>query len=426
MTAPVFAPTPDETRDAAAQLGTPAYVYDEGTLTALARAVLAFEAPFGLVARFAAKANPSRAVLRLFDALGLQFDVSTVHEARRVIAAGVAPRNVQITAQMLGDGIDDLVRDGVRVTACSLAQIERIGRAFPGHDIGLRINPGEGSGGNNRTNVAGPGASFGLWHELLPDAVRSAAAHGLRIRCAHHHVGSGGDPGRWAEIAATTIARIEALPDVDTVNLGGGFKVARVAGEKETDLALAAKKSASLLRAFAERTGRRLRLEIEPGTWLTANAGAIVARVVDVVATGGRTRGGASGHVFVKVDAGMAEILRPSLYGAQHPIVFVAADPARPLGATAKLLVVGPCCESGDVLTPAAGDPEGLGERDLPVPSIGDLCVIGGAGAYCASMAARNYNSIPAAPEAMRALDGTLRVVRRRQTLDDVMREELD
>lgn len=414
-----FLPSPELARAAAERFGTPVYVYDEATLTSLATEVLAFGAPFGLTARFASKANSSRAVLRLFDRLGLHFDASTTWEARRVVAAGVDPRRVQITAQVLGDGLEDLVRSGVRVTACSISQVERLGRAFPGLAIGLRINPGEGSGGNNRTNVAGKGASFGLWHELVPEALACAAAHGLRVTWAHHHVGSGGDPAKWAKIAARTIHLIERMPDVVTLNLGGGFKVARVEGEKQTDLGEASRQIASLVEAFAAKTGRRLHVEIEPGTWLTANAGAIVARVEDVVSTG------AHGHTFVKVDAGMAEILRPSLYGAQHPVAFVAADATRPLGDARPLLVVGPCCESGDLLTPAPGDPEGLGERTLPLPARGDLCVVGGAGAYCASMASRNYNSIPAAPEAMRTASGDLVLVRRRQTLDDVLREEV-
>ena len=146
MTNPAFLPDDDTARALAARFGTPAYVYDEATLAAFAAEVLAFEAPFGLTARYASKANTSRAVIRLFDRLGLHFDASTTWEARRVVAAGVDPRKVQLTAQMLGEGLDDLVRAGVRVTACSVAQVERLGRAFPGLEIGLRINPGEGSG----------------------------------------------------------------------------------------------------------------------------------------------------------------------------------------------------------------------------------------------------------------------------------------
>jgi diaminopimelate decarboxylase len=414
---PVFRPADAVVRDVASRFGTPAYVYDETTLTGLARLVTSFEAPFGLVPRFAVKANPSRAVLRIFDAAGLAFDASTVWEARRIVAAGIAASKVQLTVQHLADDFVELVRAGARVTACSVAQLDRFGRAFPGDDVGVRINPGRGSGGNNRTNVAGPGASFGIWHEHLPAARETAARHGLRIRWAHHHVGSGGDPVKWANIAETTLKLVDALPDVDMVNLGGGFKVARVEGEAQSDLVEAARASSALLTAFAKRTGRKLRLEIEPGTFLTANAGAIVARVIDVVDTG------AKGHVFVKLDAGMADILRPSLYGAQHPISFLSADGAAP-GAPRPLLVVGPCCESGDLLTPAPANPEALGERTLPVPRIGDLAVVGGAGAYCASMAAKNYNSIPAAPEILRRTDGSLVVARRRQTLDDVLREE--
>jgi len=413
---PVFRLDDDVARDVAARFGTPSYVYDETTLAALARIVTGFGAPYGLVPRFAVKANPSRAVLRLFDAAGLSFDASTVWEARRIAAAGIAPSKVQLTTQFLADDFVELVRAGARVTACSISQLDRFGRAFPGTDAGVRINPGRGSGGNNRTNVAGLGASFGIWHEHLPAVRETAARHGLTIRWAHHHVGSGGDPAKWASIAATTLRLIDDLPDVDTVNLGGGFKVARVEGETQSDLAEASRESTALLTAFAERTGRKLRLEIEPGTFLTANAGAIVARVVDVVDTGKK------GHTFVKLDAGMAEILRPSLYGAQHPIRFVAQG--APLGEARPLLVVGPCCESGDLLTPAAGNPEALGERTLPVPAIGDLAVVGGAGAYCSSMAAKNYNSIPAAPEILRRANGALDVARRRQTLDDVLRDE--
>ncbi len=406
-------------RAAAAQFGTPVYVYDEATLTAAAAALRAFPAPFGLDANYAVKANPARAVLEVFDRAGLGFDASTIWEARRILAAGIDPANVHLTAQSLGTGFEELVEAGVRVTACSLRQLEQVGRAFPGRDVGVRINPGEGSGANNKTSVAGPAASFGVWHEQLDEVRATAARHGLRITKAHHHVGSGGDPVHWGRIAAAMLEMVDGLPDVDVVNFGGGFKVARHPDESQTDMDVAGREVARLLRTFAERTGRELRLELEPGTFLTANAGVIVARVDDVVSTG------TGGHVFVKLDAGMTEILRPSLYGALHPVTFHPARPDGALGAEEPLVVVGPCCESGDLLTPAVGDPESLGPRRLPRPAPDDLAVIGGAGAYCATMSARNYNSIPAAPEVLREPGGDLRLVRRRQSLDDVLREEV-
>ncbi len=414
-----YLPTAETTREALRRFGSPLYLYDETTLRTRASELLGFGGPFGFTARFAIKANPARAVLRLFDEMGLQFDASSVHEAERAIRAGVAPQKIQLTTQILGSGWQDLVRRGAGVTACSVRQLELLGGEFPGGTFGVRFNPGVGSGHNNRTSVAGPDASFGVWHEQLHDVLRLAAEHGLRLDHAHHHIGSGGEAIKWAEIATATLALVRELPDVTTVNLGGGFKVARMPGEHGTDLAAAAAAAHALLREFAADTGRELHLEVEPGTFLAADAGAIVARVYDVVSTG------ADGHVFVRTDVGMAEILRPSMYGAQHPVAFHAAEAGGALGDEVPLLVVGPCCESGDILTPARGDPEGLGPRTLPRPAAGDVVVVGGAGAYCASMPAKHYNSIPAAPEVWRDPAGELRLVRARESLDDLLRHEL-
>jgi len=416
---PPFDPSDQLVRAAAATAGTPLYLYDEATLRARARAVAAFGGPFGFTPRFAIKANPSRAVLTLFADEGLHFDASTVFEARRAVAAGIAAETIQITAQILVDGFADLAREGVRLTACSLRQIEQIGSALPGWEIGVRVNPGEGTGHNNRTNVAGPDASFGVWHEHLDEAVAIAQRHGLRIRWIHHHVGSGGDPHKWAVIAAVTLGFLDKFPDAARVNLGGGFKVGRMPGESESDLVQAAEEVHELLRAIAAKSGRELHLEIEPGTWLVGQAGVIVGAAYDVVSTG------AEGHTFVRSDVGLAEILRPSMYGAQHPMRFVAVDPETGLGEVCPLLIVGPCCESGDLLTPAPADPEALSARDLPRPSAGDLLVVGAAGAYCSAMSARNYNSIPVSPELLHTESGDLRVIRRRQSFDDVLRDEI-
>ena len=117
----------------------------------------------------------------------------------------------------------------------------------------------------------------------------------------------------------------------------------------------------------------------------------------------------------------MNEVTRPSLYGAQHPIA-VLAD-GRP---TAAVVFTGPCCESGDILTPAPSDPEALAPRDVPRPAVGDLVLVGGAGAYCAAMATINYNSYPQAPEVLREAPGQFRLVRRRQTFDQVLANECD
>jgi len=396
------------------RFGTPCYVYERAALEAAARAALAFPAPFGLTLRYAMKANPSRGILTVFRDLGLHVDASSDHEVERALRAGFAPERIQLTSQMPSRSLREHVARGVLFNACSLRQLEEFGRIAPGREVSVRVNPGLGTGSTKRTNTGGPASSFGIWHEAMGEVAVIAKRYELRVRRLHSHVGSGTDPEIWKRCARMTLDLLSPLPDVAIVNLGGGFKVGRMPEEPSVDMADVGTHVRREIEAFWARDGRALHLEIEPGTFLVANAGAIVASCVDVVDTG------TEGYLFAKLDAGMPEITRPSMYGAQHPIDVLAGGREQ-----AAVVFVGPCCESGDILTPAPGDPEALAPRWVPRPQIGDLVVVGGAGAYCAGMATINYNSYPQAPEVMLAPDGTLTLLRRRQTPEQVWQNEL-
>jgi diaminopimelate decarboxylase len=406
--------TADVAAEVRRRFGTPCYVYDRAALEGAARAALAFPAPFGLTVRYAMKANPSRGILTLFRDLGLHVDASSDYEVERALRAGFAPDRVQLTSQMPSRALREHVARGVLFNACSLHQLEEFGRLAPGGEVSVRMNPGLGTGSTKRTNTGGPASSFGIWHEAMGEVVAIARRHRLRVRRLHSHVGSGTDPEVWKRCARMTLDLVRALPEVAIVNLGGGFKVGRMPEEPSVDLVDVGAHVRREIEEFRARDGRPLHLEIEPGTFLVANAGAIVASCVDVVDTG------AEGYLFAKLDAGMPEITRPSLYGAQHPIDVLARGREQ-----AAVVFVGPCCESGDILTPAPGDPEALAPRWVPRPEIGDLVVVGGAGAYCAGMATINYNSYPQAPEAMLGSDGRLTLLRRRQAPEQVWQNEV-
>jgi diaminopimelate decarboxylase len=118
----------------------------------------------------------------------------------------------------------------------------------------------------------------------------------------------------------------------------------------------------------------------------------------------------------------MTEVLRPSLYGAQHPIITIPENPDAP---ATEYIVCGHCCESGDILTPAPDQPEVLHPRELLQATIGDLCAIEGVGAYCAAMPAKNYNSFPEAAEVLHRETGELQLIRHRQTLDQIIQNEV-
>ncbi len=398
--------------------GTPTYVYDERSLRRQAEAALAFPNAFGITVRYAMKACPSAAILRLFDALGLHIDASSGNEARRAMRAGIAASKISLSTQELPDDFADLVRQGVIVNACSLRQLDRYGAAFPGAKVGLRLNPGLGSGGTTKTNVGGPASSFGIWHEHLDEADAIVARHGLIVERIHTHIGSGSDPEVWLRAASLSMAFVERYASVTTFDLGGGFKVARMGHEKGTDLQIVGAPVKRLFEEFAARTGRRIHLEIEPGTFLVANCGAIVATVQDMTDTG------PSGYRFLKLDTGMTELCRPSLYGAQHPMIVVPRN-AKAADARTAYVAVGHCCESGDMLTPKAGDPEALEPRGMREAQIGDWLVIEGAGAYCAAMSTTNYNSFAQAPEVLLKDDGTPVVIRKRQTLEQMVQNEV-
>ena len=410
--------SPERVHALRAEFGTPVYVYDQQTLEASARALLAFPNAYGLTARYAMKALSTAAILRVMTDAGLDIDASSGFEADRALRAGIAPERIQITAQQLPDDLEDLLSRGVLFNACSLHQLRAFGERFPGREVSVRINPGLGSGHSNRTNTGGPSSSFGIWHEKL-DQVRAVAREfQLALTGMHTHIGSGGDPDLWKKCARMSLAIAARLPEVTRLSLGGGFKIGRMPGEISANLQEIGKTLLPDFEAFAEKHDRRLHLEVEPGTLAVANAGVILATVIDVVDTGDDS------HEFIKTDTGITELLRPNLYGAQHPLEIVPPPGSKEPG-QGEYLVVGHCCESGDNLTPEPGNPEGLQPRTLCTPQVGDCLVVAGAGAYCSTLSGKNYNSFPEAPEVLIRNDGKATLIRRRQSLDQMLANEV-
>lgn len=407
----------DRVRSIEREFGTPVFVYDQETLERQACLVLGFPNAFGLTVRYAMKACSTRAVLKVLVDAGLHIDASSGYEVERALHAGIPPGLIQLTGQQAPENLRALVQAGVLFNACSIAQIHAFGKLFPGRELSIRVNPGLGSGKNNLTSVGGPSASFGIWHEHLGEALAVGQTCGLRFTRLHTHIGSGSDPRIWQRVACMALEICSGLPDVTLLNLGGGYRVGRVTGEETTDLQEIGRPIAEAFQSFQVAHGRKLHLEVEPGTYLLANACGLIARVIDVVDTG------TNGRRFIKLDAGMTEMLRPSMYGAQHPIEIVQASTAG--RDHLEYVVVGHCCESSDVLTPAPGNAEGLQPRLLPETRIGDLVVVGGAGAYCSSMAAKNYNSFPEASEVLISRNGTVGLIRARQSLGQIMQNEV-
>ena len=410
--------TPEQVRTIREQFGTPVFVYDELSLERQAKFMLSFPNAFGLTVYYSIKGGASGAIIRLFDRLGLHFDASSIYEAMRAMAVGVAPAKILLTAQEVPPDFAKYVERGMEFNACSLRQLELYGQQFSGREVSIRFNPGTGTGFINRLTSGGPRSSFGIWHDYLDDVRALVEKYRLKVKRVHHHVGSGHDPEAWLRIAADTLNLARTFGPVSIINLGGGYRVKALQTEHEVDYRDIGERLRRLFEDYALETGTEPRLEIEPGTFLVANCGSLVTTAIDVISTG------ENGFDFIKLDAGLTEVIRPGFYGSLHPLVSIPA--AGELRTTAKkYLVTGHTCIAGDTLTVAVRDPETSVPQLLAETEAGDLFVVERAGGYCSSMNMKNFNSFPEAPEVLRRKDGSFELIRKRQTLDQMTQNEV-
>jgi diaminopimelate decarboxylase len=395
----------------ARDFGTPTYVYDaEGIAERVAR-LSAFD-----VVRYAQKANSNLAVLDRVRRAGALVDAVSAGEIHRALAAGWAaqgdPAPIVYTADVFDrESLDAVLEHGIAVNCGSADMIDQYAARGGRGALTLRVNPGFGHGHSRKTNTGGPHSKHGVWHEDLEDALGRAARHGLAVTGLHVHIGSGVDLRHLAQVAEACCELARRIgPDLHAISAGGGLPTRYRDDDPEVDVAGYFSVWDAVRERLARGLGHDVRLEIEPGRYLVAESGWLVTEVRALKRT--------AEHAFVLVDAGFHTLARPVLYGAYHPMALAPAD-----GAERRLrdvVVAGPLCESGDVFTQDEG---GLVRtQPLPEARVGDLVVIGGAGAYGAVMAS-NYNSKPLPAEVMVA-GGKARLVRARQTAADLVRGE--
>ncbi len=391
----------------ARRFGTPLYVYDAATI----RARVAELAGFDRV-RYAQKANPNLAVLRLLRGAGCVVDAVSAGEIERALAAGFTPGEIVFTADLFDARALELVaRHSLAVNCGSTDMLDLLAKRRSGGQVTLRLNPGFGHGHHKKVSTGGEESKHGIWHAEIDDAVRRARRLGLEVTGLHVHIGSGTSVEELAR-AAESLERAAELVgrSLATISAGGGIPVPYRDGEPRFDLARYSRIWRELKVRMEKRLEVELALEVEPGRYLVAESGALVSEVR------GRKRQGSI--EFVLVDAGFNNLLRPAMYGAFHRIRALGAK----VGAARPTIVAGPLCESADVFTQAKNGE--LAPQMLPALALGDLVAIDDVGAYGMAMAS-NYNSQPFAAEVLVDESGG-RLVRRRQTIEAMLAPELE
>lgn len=396
----------------ARRFGTPTFVYDASMIRRRIADLAAFD-----VVRYAQKACSNLAILDLVRREGVWVDAVSAGEIRRALAAGYAPVGdpppIVHTADIFdAEALDLCVEHDIHVNCGSIDMIEQYGERKPGGHITLRINPGFGHGHSQKTNTGGKQSKHGIWHAQIAECLARAGSYQLTVTGLHMHIGSGTDLEHLSQVCgAMERAALEVGPSLVSISAGGGLPTIYRDTDSYVDLAAYFTLWDAARKRLEARFGHPVRLEIEPGRYLAAESGYLIAEI--------RAVKWQDDNLFYLLDAGFNNLARPILYGSYHPMSIVPADGAasRP---ECDVIVGGPLCESGDIFTQEEGG--FVTTRRLPQAEVGDFLVIECAGAYGFVMGS-NYNSRSLAAEVL-IRNGIAHLIRRRQTFEDIIRGE--
>ena len=380
----------------ASEFGTPLLVYCRNTVLARARAYARVD-PDVLVV-YGTKAFPNVALLELLAAEGLGADVSTLGELEFAQRAGIAGERLVFHGNNKSDDELRAAADaGALLVLDALEEIERA-RAAGVRSALIRLTPGIEAETHRAIRTAHAGSKFGLAPDDAVRAVGEARATGLEVAGLHVHIGS------QLTRADESVLAVERLMDVARrcsdwtpriFNLGGGLGVRHALDEHMPDVSDFA---GELVRQVRTRWPAPVRLILEPGRSLIGQAGLTLYSV------------GAVKGATAAIDGGMSDNPRPQLYGARYEALLANRAEEPPAGA---YRIAGKHCESGDILIEAV---------ELPAPRRGDLLAVPATGGYTLAMAS-TYNGVPR-PAAVLVADGRAELIRRRETVDDLLRYE--
>ncbi len=351
-----------------AETQSPCYVYDKNTIIQQVKLLQSLTSVDQIF--FAMKSNPNRDVLKTIYQQGIGLETVSPGEIQRIeeTIEDLNPNNVLFTPNFAAiDEYQAAFDKGFHVTIDNKFILEQYPDVFKGQSILVRLDPGHGSGHHRYVRTAGEQSKFGIHHSELHDLKAFCDANNITVKGLHAHAGSGIlEHQNWQRIIQYLTDQISIFNDVEIINMGGGYGIT----ENPYEQGLNMQKLDAIILSFKENHPQ-IKFWMEPGRFLVANAGVLLAKVTQTKVKGN------SG--YIGLETGMNSLIRPALYGSWHNIVNLSQlDEPTDITAT----VVGPICETGDIL--------GV-DRKLPTTQAGDVFLIANCGAYGYSMASR-YN----------------------------------
>lgn len=393
--------SPDILLDVAEQFGSPVYVYHaEKIREQYQRLTQAFS---GSDVRFfyAAKALTNIHILNIIRVMGCSIDCSSINEVRLALKAGFEPGNILYTSSNISiEEIEEARSIGTYINIDSLSNLEKFGKkAGNSYPVGIRLRPNIMAGGNLKISTGHTSSKFGIPLDQIGEVKRVMKETGVRVRALHIHTGSEiKDVEVFARGIEVLFEVAKDFPDLEVIDLGGGFKVPYIPGEEGTDIEALGKKVNDEFEWYEKTYGRKLQIWFEPGKYLVSEAGYFITQV-NVIKPAGDI-------VFAGVNSGLNHFIRPMFYGAWHEILNIS----NPGGEKMKYHVVGNICETDTFAE----------NRLITEIREGDYLVFLNAGAYGFEMSS-NYNSRFRPAEVMMQ-NGKARLIRKRETLDDLFR----
>jgi diaminopimelate decarboxylase len=397
--------TKEQLKEAAGRFGTPLYVYHAEKIKEQYEKLCKAFKEVDVTFFYAAKALTNINILKYIKSTGCNIDCSSINEVKLALHAGFEPGSVLYTSNNISfDEIEEAKQLGVHINIDSISNLWKFGKKF-GHSypVGIRLRPNIMAGGNLKISTGHDESKFGVPLEDLTELLAVIKETGLHIRTLHIHTGSDiKDVEIFAKGIEVLFEITQHFPELEVIDLGGGFKVPYAKEEKGTDIELLGKKVKEEFEWYEEKYKRHLQVWFEPGKYLVSESGYFITKVNVLKQSGSIT--------FAGVDSGLNHLIRPMFYGAFHEVENIS----NPLGEKKVYNVVGNICETDTFAE----------NRLLPEIREGDLLVLRNAGAYCFEMSS-HYNSRFKPAEVM-IKDGITQLIRKRDGFNDLLSNQVE
>ena len=397
--------SPEQLIAVAKEFGTPVYVYHAEKIKEQYQKLVTAFSGTNTVFFYAAKALTNVNILRYIKSIGANVDCSSINEVKLALHAGFPPQRVLYTSN--GIAFDEIVEAknlGVIINIDSLSNLEKFGKEY-GHSypVGIRLRPNIMAGGHLKMSTGHDKSKFGISVDQVDKILSLIQQHNLCIKDLHIHTGSEvKDVDVFIRGIEVLFEIVPHFPELEFIDLGGGFKVPYDDGDTETDMNLLAKRVKEDFERHAQTRGKNLQIWFEPGKFLVSEAGYFIAKVNVMKETSSTT--------FVSVDSGFNHLIRPMFYDAYHRIENIS----NPQGAEKTYSVVGNICETDTFAW----------DRKLNEVREGDYLVFHNAGAYGFEMSS-NFNARYKPAEVM-IKDGNTHLIRKRDVFEDLLRNQVE